>query len=261
MITIKSRIDEIKKNLDALEEHVNSTLSILDCQRYPLNAYSNIAWKDFKWTRYDSYVGTIALFKDEEEAKKELQYLNESMSEIHEQNKILMEKNKVTFDKICAFFVQLGLSKTTYIYTGKGRQRHSSQVDSEWVQSLKRQYPMQDEEYNNFCSWHRNQVVEMERFYREKELKRRLEERQRVQQQAENDAKNQQMQEQERMVDMAIEYMISHGKTLDVDFTRLNALAAALSLKSELANKSVEITTSAPKITNAVQFMDIDEPL
>jgi hypothetical protein len=122
---------------------------------------------------------------------------------------------------------------------------------------------MRDEEYDGFYRWHNDQKHEMEKFYREKELKRQSEERERNRNQAENDAKNQQMQEQEKMIDMAIEYLVSHGKTLDIDFYRSNALSIALSLKAELANKPVpvEIAISAPKITNAVQFMDIEENL
>jgi hypothetical protein len=91
MITIKHRIDEIKKHLDELEEHVNSTLSILDCQSYPLNTYSHIAWKDFKWLKWDSYIGNVSLFTNEE-AETQLNTLKERMTEIYEQNKILMEK-------------------------------------------------------------------------------------------------------------------------------------------------------------------------
>lgn len=47
MQTISNRIVEIKKHLDELEGHVNSTLSILDCQKLTLHEYPK-NYTDFK---------------------------------------------------------------------------------------------------------------------------------------------------------------------------------------------------------------------
>jgi len=67
MKIISDRISEIKKQLDELENHVNSTISILDCKKVQLIKY-DINYSDFKWKRtvFALNYQDFAIFENEE---------------------------------------------------------------------------------------------------------------------------------------------------------------------------------------------------
>lgn len=260
MQTITKRIVEIKRQLDELESHVNSTLSILDCQRLPLNEYP-VKWKDFVWNKYNSYVGHIPIYKTEEETLATLNKYKIEADAINAKNKPLMEKNKETFNKICNFLVKLGFSLTTYAHSGTGKRRHSYQIDTDWVAHLKQEYPMVDSNYDSFINWHRSQTIEIERFFRGEREKERLKQSEREERERKREEETERGEEQAKMINLAIEYLVSHGKVPCRDFNNDTAIDCAFKLKMELIEKPEmvkEAEIERPKTSSAIDRMELE---
>ena len=263
MQTISKRIIEIKKQLDELEGHVNSTLSILDCQKAVLNEYPK-DWKEFKWRSYSSLIPYgnqwIHIFKTEEETLDAIDKYKIIFEEIHAKNEHLIQKNTETFNKIRAFLINLGFSTTTYAYSGTGKRRRSYQVDTEWVVHLRKEYPMVDVDFNSFMEWYKREVEEIKKFFwgiREVERIKQLELEERTRE-AEELAK--QLEEQTKSINMATEYLIAHGKIAGRDFQNDTAIDCAFKLKMELLNnpkKAEETEVVRPKTINALDRMEL----
>jgi len=263
MISIANRIEEIKKQLDELESHVNSTISVLDCKSIPLNQYPNSyeSYQKFQWQNSGYYSESRPLYSENVTMEK----LNEwktKFDQIYESNKSIMERNSKTFTKLCAFFEKLGLSTTKYDYSGTGKKRHSYKTDSDWVVSLRSQYPMRDVEYENFLLWHeriKKQIADTFKKIRSEEAQQRaIDDRRRE----ELEAVRKQEEERAKSVNLAVEFLMSQGKRFGIDFNNDNAIDKAFELKQEIVNNPSKPTISdveKPKATNAVQFMEVEE--
>ena len=261
MQTISKRIIEIKKQLDELEGHVNSTLSILDCQKYVLDKYPQ-DYKNFKWREYNRYASYnwTPLYKTEEETMQAIDKYLVVFEDIHAKNVSLIEKNTETFNKIRDFLVKMGFSTTTYAHSGTGKNRRSYQADSDWVAHLKTEYPMIDQEYNDFTNWYLKEVSEIKVLFsdiRTKELRRQQEQNAK---RIEEEEETKKEEEQTKAINMATEYLVKNGKVAGRDFTSDNAIDFAFKLKMELFEMSMakeELNISRPRIINATDRMEI----
>lgn len=243
MKTISDRIENIKEQLDELEAHVNSTLSILDCKAVPLKKHDE-EYKSWKWRTYDRYIYSednyTPNYKTEEATIKKLNEFKAAFDAVYEKNKECVKENELTFNKICDFFDKLGLSRKTHASSGKGKSHRSYTVDSQWVEQLKRQYPMKDELYDHFISWYEEQEREIKSFFgkrREVERKKQQEEERKK---IEEEKCQRQEEEKSKAINLAMEFLVLNGKKAYIDFNNDNAINKAFELKIEMQNKSQE---------------------
>lgn len=267
MKTISDRITDIKGELDELEAHINSTLSVLDCKSVPLKEHDK-DYKDWKWRTYNHYIYDddkyTADYKTEEKTLEKLNTLKEAFDKIHEENKKIMEENTQTFNKICEFFSNIGLSKTSYQYSGKGRNRKSYKVESQWVEQLKRQYPMKDESYQNFISWHKDQEREIKSFFSKRREAERKKEAEAEQERQKREEQQKQEEEKIKAISVAVEFLVGHGKEIGKDFNSDNAIDKACELKMEIINRPEKKSEELEELKsieskNALQFLDVEE--
>lgn len=263
MQTISKRITDIKKQLDELEGHVNSTLSILDCQRYVLNEYPK-EWKEFKWKQWNSsYYGSHQwqhIFKNEEETIKAMDRFLKIFEEIHIKNKVLIQKNTETFNKICAFLVKLGFSMTTYAHSGTGKRRHSYQTDSDWVAHLRSEYFMVDVEYNSFTEWYKKEASEVKQYFTEIRRDEQIKQQNKAEERRRYEEQSRREEEQAKAINLATEYLVANGKVPCRDFNNDTAIDCAFKLKMENLEKDVkkvEEKISKPETINALDRMEL----
>jgi len=258
MKTISDRIILIKKELDELESHVNTTLSILDCKSIPLKTYPD-DYRKFTWEKYDSYSGEHkGIFDTEEEATEALNKYKKQMDEIYEQNKKIIEENKITYNKIYNFFIQLGLSPDKYTYTGTGKKSRSYKTTTDWVNSLQLQYPMIDKDYNLFSEWYKSDLRAIEEFYRWKRQVEETERRRYEDKVRKEEEYTRKMEEREKMRKIAVDYLTANGKILGKDFTNESAIEYASKEKDKPQKEpQVEEKIEHPKIDNSMQFLDL----
>lgn len=258
MQTISNRIEEIKKQLDELEGHVNSTLSILDCKHFPLLKYPE-DYKKFEWLKYDSFIGWRNIYKSEEETLETLNQYKPIMDDIYYQNVPLIQKNTESFKKICDFLIKLGFSTTTYEWSGAGKRRHSYTADSQWVSHLKNQYPMVDDNYKYFISWHSKKIEEIGKYFEAKRIQEAKEREEEAIKRRAREAEDQRVLEQSQAAALASEYLLEKGLALDRDFTLMNAVDIAFKLKTQSITNPVakEIEVERPKTLNAFDRMEI----
>jgi ribosomal protein S21 len=261
MNTIANRVEAIKKQLDELESHVNSTISILDCKAVPINKYPSPydSYNKFEWRKYN--YEWRPLYKSEEQTIEAIDAFKTKFESIHESNKEPMEQNTKTFNKLCDFFEKLGLSKTSYAYSGTGRNRHSHQVESGWVSSLRSQYVMRDSDYESFTNWYKKEKEEIRKFFQEirtREFKEQMEENERK---AKQEAVQRHEEERAKSINLAVEFLISQGKKVGIDFTNDDAIDKAFQVKMEMAKQPPAPVPEVekPETTNAMQFMDVEE--
>lgn len=260
MQTIAKRIVEIKRELDELEAHVNSTLSILDCPKLILNEYPK-DYKDFKWREYSSYYDWRCIYKTEEETIAAINKYKTIFDVIHAKNEPMLQKNTETFNKICDFFVKLGLSKTTYAYSGTGKNRRSYNTDSSWVINLKEQYPMIDGEYTIFIEWYKKESCEINRFWADIKEKERIKKQKEYEKIREREDAERQLAERTKAVNLAVEFLVANGKIAGRDFNNDNCIDCAFELKAKLLEEmnkpKKEQEIIRPRTINAISDLEV----
>ena len=262
MKTISSRIENIKEQIDELEAHVNSTLSVLNCKAVPLikelegeyEEYKEYKeYKNWKWKTYNSYAyadNNFTLnYKTEENTIKKLSEFKDAFDAVHEKNKEYIKENELTFNKICDFFDKLGLSRTTYASSGKGKNYRSHKVDSQWVEQLKRQYPMKDELYDHFISWHKEQEREIKLFFGKLKETEREKKQEEEHKRIEEEEQQRQKEEKTKAINLATEFLVLNGKKEGVDFNNDNAINKAFELKTKILNQPQEPKTEKTEET------------
>jgi len=262
MKTVSDRIIEIKKQLDELEDHVNTTISVLDCKSLPLNPYPSPydSYKKFEW-RKNLASGLILSYESEEyRLLSPLEAHKTNFDSINNSNKDIIKKNEETFAKICNFFKKLGFQETVISYYGTGKKRTYCRGEAPWIQSLREQYKMRDENYEQFLAWYNNEKNNIQEYF--KNLK--IEERQRqLREELEKEQERiLQLQEEkeEKARKMAENFLISNCKEEGIHFTHENAIEKAYELQKELQKKSnedLQNNVDKPKTVNPTQFMEI----
>lgn len=259
MKLISDRISDIKKELDELEKHVNSTISILDCKKIPLIKY-DINYVDFKWkkTIFAVYYEDIAIFKDEAETLSEIEKIKIKMDEIKVKNEKIISDNKETLDKICNFFEKLGLNKTTYAFAGKGKNRRSYQVESEWLRQLKNEYKIVDDEYEAFLNWYKKTSLDVNSFWIKKNKESLAKQFILAEQNRQRLQEEKLLEDKKRAIELAKDYLKINNIT---EYNDDDAIELAHKVRENIiqVKKEVKEEIIESKTNNLLDHMKIDE--
>jgi len=172
-----------------------------------------------------------------------------------------MIQNTETFDKICDFFEKLGFSKTTLASSGKGRNYKTHKVASQWIEQLKRKYPMKDEDYDNFMKWYNEREKEIKPFFQRhrEDLRKKAMEEEQAQEKLEKE--NQRIEERNKAINMAVELLKAYDKIEGVDFTSENAIDKACELKIEIVKGTYTPTEEQIEQVKKIETKDVTQYL